>query len=203
MEEFDFKHDIFLENERACLEPLEPAHFDALKDIILSDKELMRYSPMPLQTETDLRYYFDIAFQNRYDKVRYPFAVFDKQTNTYAGSTSFCFIFNHDRRLELGFTWIGRQYHGTGLNTAMKYLMLKYAFDNLGFCRVEFKTDVRNQQSRNAIQKLGATYEGEFRSHMTLPDGQRRNSVYYSITSDDWPTIKKERFSTLINEPQL
>lgn len=193
--EFRSDEDIVLENGRARLEPLSWQHQDALKDIILKDKDLMHLSTSRLDTESDLEQYIATAMDNRQNSVRYAFAIFDKISGKYAGSTSFAAISNKDRRLEIGFTWIGRDYQGSGLNTTMKQLMLEYAFERLGAIRVEFKTDSRNLRSRRAIEKLGASYEGVLRSHMLLPDGYRRDSVYYSILDTEWAGIKAERFS--------
>jgi len=187
---FDLNKDIRLENERALLVPLTMSHKDMLSDIILKDKDLMLYSTARLETEEDLTDYIDTALENRKDLLRYPFAVFDKKSNRHAGSTSFTAISNKDKRLEIGYTWIGYDFQGTGLNRAMKSLMLQYAFETLGFARVELKADARNQKSRRAMEKIGATYEGELRSHMLLWNGYRRNSVYYSILADEWPVVK-------------
>jgi RimJ/RimL family protein N-acetyltransferase len=119
---------------------------------------------------------------------------FDKQAGRYAGSTSFCNVSDKDNKLEIGYTWIGYDFQRTGLNRAIKSLMLQYAFDTLGFHRVEFTADSRNQQSRAAIAAIGATFESELRSRIVKPDGYRANTVYYSILAHEWPRIKKEVF---------
>jgi RimJ/RimL family protein N-acetyltransferase len=108
----------------------------------------------------------------------------------YAGSTSFANVSNRDKRLEIGWTWIGKKFQKTGLNRNGKLLMLQYAFETLQFERVELKTDERNMASRTAIEKIGGKFEGILRSHMVVKDGFRRNTVYYSILSKEWPGVK-------------
>ena len=94
------------------------------------------------------------------------------------------------RGLEIGGAWYGRAFQATGVNIETKYLLLGYAFEFLGCIRVQFKTDVRNQQSQRAIERLGAKKEGALRKHMILPDGTIRDSVYYSIIDEEWPGVK-------------
>src|SRR5690606_4403529 len=99
-----------------------------------------------------------------------------------------------DLRLEIGWTWIDRATQGSGLNKHCKYLLLSYAFENLGIQRIEFKTDSRNIQSRKAIEKIGGVYEGLLRNHTLLPDGYRRDTVYYSILKAEWEAVKRRHF---------
>ena len=94
-------------------------------------------------------------------------------------------------------TWFGKSFQRTGLNRNVKFLMLRYAFEALRFERVELKTDERNQQSRLAIEKIGGRFEGILRSHVLMPDGFRRNTVYYSILKSEWPAIKKDIFKNI------
>ena len=126
--------------------------------------------------------------------IRYPFLIFDKQQQQYAGSTSFGNISNPNARIEIGWTWIGTNFQRTGLNRANKFLMLQYAFETLGFERVELKTDGRNLQSRTAMEKIGATPEGILRSHTVMSDGYRRDTHYYSILKSEWHKIKRDIF---------
>jgi RimJ/RimL family protein N-acetyltransferase len=191
----DFGANIVLENERAMLEPLAAKHLAPLKQIIAKDNGLLQYSTIKVEAASDLDNYFALAVKGREAKERYAFAIFDKATKAYAGTTSFAFPSDKDKRVEIGYTWIGYDHQRTGLNTAMKGLMLQYAFEQLGFMRVELRADSRNTQSRKAMERIGATYEGELREHMVLPDGYRRSSVYFSILADEWPHVKKERFS--------
>ena len=183
---FNFETDIELENDRARIQPLTMAHLEALVPIATQHPDLVRYSPSLIHTPELLQKYISEAIEDRKKHFRYAFAIWDKLTSQYAGSTSFANISDKDSRLEIGYTWLGKDFHGTGLNARVKSLLLNYAFHELEFERVEFKTDERNATSRRALEKLGAKYEGCLRSHMLMTDGFRRNSVYYSILSNEW-----------------
>jgi RimJ/RimL family protein N-acetyltransferase len=137
------------------------------------------------------------AIEDRRKLAKYSFAIFDKEIEKYAGSTSFGNISNSDQRLEIGWTWIGKEFQRTGLNRNCKFLLLQYCFKILEFERVEFKTDSRNLQSRKAIEEIGGTLEGEFRSHSIMSDGHRRNTVYYSILKNEWPALKNSIFQSI------
>ena len=94
------------------------------------------------------------------------------------------------RRLEIGWTWIGSAYQRTGANREAKLLQLTHAFETLGANRVEFKTHVRNERSRAALEGIGATFEGIFRQHTIMPDGSLRDSAWFSVISPEWPAVK-------------
>jgi len=197
--ELDFKEEIRLENERVLLVPLEMKHLELLMPISDQDPDLLLFSPSRFGSREFLREYFEVALNKRKAGERYPFVIYDKESSSYAGSTSFGNVSAEHRRLEIGWTWIGRRYQRTGLNRQCKYLLLQYAFEQLGYARVELKTDSRNVQSRNAMLGIGAKFEGELRSHTVLPDGYRRNTVYYSILNEEWPGLSREIFGVSIN----
>ncbi len=119
-----------------------------------------------------------------------PFAVIDLGTGQAIGCTRYMNIDRANRGLEIGGTWYGPAYRRTAVNTECKYLLLRHAFETLGCIRVQFKTDLRNERSQRAIERLGAYQEGVLRNHMLLPDGTRRHSVYYSIIDTEWPGVK-------------
>ena len=96
---------------------------------------------------------------------------------------------NH--RVEIGWTWVGREWQRSAINTEAKYLMLRHAFETLGCMRVELKTDSLNERSRNAILRIGAKQEGIFRNHMTTSTGRIRHTVYFSIIDEEWPAVKR------------
>ncbi len=169
-------------------------HLAVLLPIALAHPQLLQFSPSPFGDEAKLIQYIQIALDARLAKSRYAFAIYDKKGDRYVGSTSYGSVSNHDKRLEIGWTWLDTSVQGTGLNKECKYLLLEYAFELLRFERVEFKTDSRNLQSRRAIEKIGGTYEGELRSHTLLADGFRRNTVYYSILATEWQEIKRTIF---------
>ncbi|MEP7141714.1 MAG: GNAT family protein [Ferruginibacter sp.] len=187
---FPFTKEITLENSAALLRPLLISDINNLLKIATEDKKLLQFSPAPIHTEKLLTTYIEMAVDDRLNKLRFPFIIFDKKTNNHAGSTSFLNISNADKRLEIGSTWIGNQFQKTGLNRCCKYLLLCFAFGELGAERVEFKTDERNQASRSAIEKIGGQFEGILRSHTVMSDGFRRNTVYYSILKSEWANLK-------------
>jgi RimJ/RimL family protein N-acetyltransferase len=121
---------------------------------------------------------------------RIPFAIVRQDTGQAVGTTSYMDIRPEHRGLEIGHTWIGRDYQGTAINPENKYLLLRHAFEELGAVRVQLKTDKRNEQSQRAIAKLGARYEGTLRKHMVLPDGYVRDTVMFSIVEEEWPAVK-------------
>jgi RimJ/RimL family protein N-acetyltransferase len=188
--EFDFKNEIVLEDAAALLRPLQFSDYDNLLPIAIADKTLLRFSPAPIYSEELLKTYITKAIGDRNTQSRYPFIIFDKKKNEYAGSTSFLNFSIPDKRVEIGHTWLGREFQRSGLNRQCKFLLLSFAFDTLGFERVEFKTDERNEASRTAIEKIGGRFEGILRSHMVMSDGFRRNTVYYSILKDEWTQMK-------------
>ncbi len=187
---FPFDKDIILENSTALLRPLQISDFNNLLKVATEDKNLLEFSPKPVYSKILLTDYIENAITERKKKSRYYFIIFDKRKNAYAGSTSFLNISNIDSRLEIGSTWIGKDFQRTGLNRNCKYLLLGFAFEELDAERVELKTDERNTASRNAIEKIGGKFEGILRSHTLLYDGFRRNTVYYSILKNEWGHLK-------------
>jgi N-acetyltransferase len=183
---FPFDEEIILENNFALLRPLEESDVDNLVLVATQNPDLLQFSPAPVYNRALLRSFIEDAIQNRQKQNKYPFTVFDKMKNAYAGTTSFLNISNIDDRLEIGSTWYGKDFQRTGLNRNCKFLLLQYAFDILGAERVELKTDERNIASRKAIEKIGGRFEGTLRQHTLLYTGVRRNTVYYSILKSEW-----------------
>jgi len=185
---------ITLENSRVRLRPLELTDFEDLK-LVAFDAELWQYSSVPAPTDAlGLAAYLNQAVQDRAQGRRYAFAIVDRATGRVVGSTSYGSFAMPDKRLEIGWTFLGREFQRTGLNRAAKHLLLKYAFGELGCERVELKADARNHKSREAMQRMGATEEGILRSHMVLPSGHRRDSVYYSILKPEWDALRLSVF---------
>ena len=179
-----------LENKRARLEILTDKHIPLLLPIALSEPDLLQYSPSPFGTETGLKRYVEKAKKEMNNKTRLALAIFDKQNKKIAGSTSYGNISIEDARLEIGWTWIAKEFQGTGLNKNCKYLLLNHAFEILECQRVEFKADARNTQSIKSLESIGAIFEGKLRSHTLMPDGYRRDTVYYSILKKEWISMK-------------
>jgi RimJ/RimL family protein N-acetyltransferase len=184
---------VTLENERVKLTPLVTEDLEKLLPIAIAHPDLLQYSPSAFGSREALLDYIQIGVA-----MRKPFLIFDKKNNAFAGSSSYGNISAYDKRLEIGWTWVGERFHGTGLNKAVKFLMLSHAFETLQFARVAFKIDSRNGQSRAAICKIGAVLEGQLRSHTLLTDGYRRTTCCYSILQSEWLGIKKTIFKEFL-----
>jgi RimJ/RimL family protein N-acetyltransferase len=120
-----------------------------------------------------------------------PFVAVQLSSGRVAGATRYLNIMPKDRGLEIGGTWYGPEFQRTAINTECKYLLLRHAFETLGCIRVQLKTDLRNERSQRAIERIGAVREGVLRNHMILPDGRYRHSVFYSILDTEWPQVKE------------
>ncbi len=185
MAKFPFEQSIILENERARLTPLKAKDAGALWPIA-KDPDLLAYSPTDIHTPELLNLYITTALERVTERNSYPFLIYDKQAGQVAGSTRFGNISEYDSRLEIGWTWIGTEFQGTGLNAACKELLMTYAFVTLGYERVELRIDERNIRSRKATEKLGCKMEGVLRHHVLMTDGHRRDTVYYSMLKEEW-----------------
>jgi len=184
-----FHEAVTLEGQHVRLEPLTLAHLEGLTEVGL-DEEIWRYGLTDLRTRDDMRRYVDDAIQERHQRRSLPFATVLRSENRTVGSTRFGNIEPVHKRVEIGWTWIGRRWQRTAVNTEAKYLMLRHAFETLGCVRVELKTSALNQKSRTAIQRLGAREEGILRRHMINDRGVYRDTVYYSILEEEWPAVK-------------
>jgi len=182
-----------LENNRVKLTLLDLSNFEHLVTIA-QEKDLIFYSPSDISSPEKLRAYVQVAVDGYYHKTIIPFIIYDKEKEAYAGSTRFGLINWKNRVLHIGWTWIGHQFQGTGLNPNMKFLMLQYAFETLEFEKVEFRIDERNQKSRRAVEKLGAPLEGILRNDTLMKDGFRRSTCCYGILKEEWPHIKATIF---------
>jgi RimJ/RimL family protein N-acetyltransferase len=182
-----------LENNRVKLTLLGLNNHKNLSEIA-KQPHLITYSPSKINTPDDLKTYVQTAVDDYYHNNAIPFIIFDKQTNTYAGCTRFGFINWTNKVLHIGWTWIGTEFQGSGLNKHMKFLMLQYAFETLNFDKVEFRVDERNIKSRKAVEKLGAKLEGILRKDTLMLDGFKRSTCCYGILTEEWPEIKKTVF---------
>lgn len=172
------------------LEPLSLAeHFDDLCARGL-DAELWRWTTASIKTKDDLKKYFETALDKQQSGLSIPFAIVEKQFRRAVGSTRFGNIDLTNKRVEIGWTWIGKDWQQTFVNTETKLLMLKHAFEIWKCQRVELKTDVLNTRSRAAIIRLGATEEGILRKHLITQAGRTRDTVQFSILDDEWPRVK-------------
>ena len=187
---FDTSTDIILENERVLLRPLVQDDAVYLSAYVREEPTLWQYALTPITTEQEFDQYIKTAIESRGLKTAYPFIVFDKLQNKYVGSTRFYDIQLENSSTQFGYTWYSEKTWGTGLNEHCKLLLLTYAFETIGFERVEFRADKRNKRSIAAMQKIGCTVEGILRNHLPTSDGTRRDSILLSMLKNEWPTIK-------------
>jgi N-acetyltransferase len=181
---------VILEGRFVRLEPLSFSHLPQLCEVGL-DEDLWRLIPTPIKNSEDMKMYIETALDEQNRGVSLPFATVEKSSNQAIGSTRFGNIRIKDKGVEIGWTWIAKNWQRTQINTEAKYLMLRQAFEVWRCLRVEFKTDVLNEKSRSAILRLGAKQEGIFRRHVVCQSGRIRDSVYFSIIDSEWAEVKK------------
>jgi len=189
---------VTLEERHARLEPLTKAHLPGLVEVGL-DEDLWRWIPTPVRTAEEMEAYIQTALDEQERGVSLPFAIVERATGKAIGSTRYGNIERTHHRVEIGWTWVARQWQRTTINTEAKYLVLKHAFETLGCMRVELKTDSLNERSRAAILRIGAREEGTFRNHMITASGRIRHTVYFSIVDSEWPEVKKRLEAKLNN----
>lgn len=178
-----------LDGEVVCLVPLEIRHVDALCEVGF-DAEIWRWMPKGVRDRGSMQAWVEEALTAQSAGSAIPFATTLCKTGEVIGSTRFMNIDPAHRRAEIGATWITPGWQRSRVNTEAKYLMLRYAFEEQQWRRVEFKTSSKNTRSRAAILRLGAAEEGTFRKHMIQEDGSNRDTVYFSIVDDEWPAVK-------------
>ena len=184
---FPFKD--VLEDDEIRLRLLRDSDTEELS-ILAFEPSIWSFFTINIFDESSLRNWIQGAIYDHMNKQRVPFAIELKSTKQVVGSTSLGNISERDSRLEIGWTWLGKAFHGTGINRRAKKLLLDFAFESLEMERVEFKTDVLNKQSQKALLAIGATEEGVLRSHTLMPNNRRRDTVYFSILRSEW--IKNE-----------
>jgi RimJ/RimL family protein N-acetyltransferase len=179
---------VTLEGRWVRLEPLAERHAADLA-LVSGDEEIWQYMPAALITIEQIRAWIAEAQELQANGAVLPFAIVERESGRAIGSTRYLTIMPKDRGIEIGWTWLGRAFWRTPVNSECKFLLLRHAFEILGCIRVQIKTDRRNERSRRAIERLGAQFEGILRNHMVLRYGLR-DSAYYSIIDSEWPEIK-------------
>ncbi len=189
---FNPKAEYLLEDERVLLRPLKETDLEFLLPFALNEPDTWKYSYLSAKGEDGMRKYIKDALDGRAAGKEYPFIVYDKQAAQYAGSTRFYDIQPALQTVQLGYTWYGEKFRGTGLNKHCKFLLLQFAFESLDALRVEFRADGRNEKSIAAMKSIGCIPEGILRSNMPLQDGGRRDSIVLSILKGEWEGGVKE-----------
>jgi len=187
----DFDKDYILENDKVLLRALKISDVNNLLYFAENEQDIWQYSLIRPKDKTSLEEYIRLALNDRNNKKSYPFIVFDKTKNQYAGSTRFYDINSFHKSLSLGYTWYGKDFRGTQLNKNCKYLLLEFAFENIAVERVEFKADVNNTQSIRAMKSIGCVEEGILRNNFTTNSG-RRDSIVLSIIKSEWYSNTKQ-----------
>ncbi len=178
-----------LENDFIKLRPIIPEDYNSFLPQT-TDKNMWYYFTADLSDPEMLKNWVETAIEQTKAKTRLALAILDKKKNKIIGSTSLGNISECDKRIEIGWTWICKEYHGTGANDHSKYLLLQYCFEELGFERVEMKTDVLNKFARKALLRVGAVEEGILRSHTLMTNNRRRDTIYYSVLKPEWEKLK-------------
>lgn len=181
---------VVLEGMRVRLEPLSMDHRDALVSAA-GDGELWNLTVTVVPSAAGMPGYIRAALEAQALGRELPFAIVDKSAGRVVGSTRYRAIEPAHRRIEIGSTWLSASVQRTAVNTEAKRLLLAHAFEALRAIRVEFVTDVLNEKSRRAIERLGAKQDGILRNHMIMPGGRYRDSACYSIVEAEWPQVKK------------
>jgi RimJ/RimL family protein N-acetyltransferase len=180
---------VILEGRRVRLEPLAPEHASGLAEVGL-DAELWKWIPTPVRIPEEMSSYVQTALNEQTKGSALPFVLIEQASGRIIGSTRYGNIDPDHHHVEIGWTWVARQWQRTAINTEAKYLLLRQAFETLKCIRVELKTDSLNERSRAAILRIGAREEGTFRNHMITASGRIRHTVYFSILDSEWPEIK-------------
>jgi RimJ/RimL family protein N-acetyltransferase len=181
-----FEYKPVLENERVLLRAIREDDFENLLTFSLKEPDIWQYGLITAAGPENLRNYIGQAVKNLEEKKEYPFIVFDKKYNRYAGSTRFYDIQQVYSYTQLGFTWYGQEFQRTGLNRHCKLLLLSFVFEDWELERLEFRAHAANYKSIEAMKAIGSIYEGTIRSHMPTVDGSRRDSVVLSILKNEW-----------------
>jgi RimJ/RimL family protein N-acetyltransferase len=181
---------VTLSGQYVRLEPLSLAHLSALLEVA-GDAALWRYMLGDCSKLEGMRAFIEEALKGQHAGNALPFVTIDGASGRAIGSTRFGNIVPEHKRVEIGWTWVAPEWQRTAINTEAKYLMMRYAFEQQHCNRVELKTHAQNVKSRTAILRIGAKEEGTLRSHMVMPDGSLRDTVYFSVIAPEWPEVKR------------
>jgi RimJ/RimL family protein N-acetyltransferase len=179
-----------LEGEIVVLEPLRPEHEEPLRRAG-ADPAVWRWMTVHGHDPDTFSRWFAAALQTKKQGLEAPFAVVSRAAGEPVGSTRYMTLRPEHRGLEIGYTWHAPSVWSAGVNVEAKYLLLERAFEQLGCMRVEFKTDALNERARRALEALPARFEGIFKNHMVVRDGERRDSAWYAVTDAEWPAVRQ------------
>ena len=188
--------DLILQTSDVILRPISENDFDDLQELA-QEQEMWNYFALNLANKQHFQKWMDTALADKQARTRLPFTIMVKETGQIAGSMSLMNISYHDLRLEIGNSWLGKNFRSKDVNRQSKYAMMRYSFEELNCERVEFKTDVLNERARQGLKKIGGKEEGILRSHMTMWNNRRRDSIYFSVIRNEWFSLKESIFKDI------
>ncbi|MBD8080845.1 GNAT family N-acetyltransferase [Chryseobacterium caseinilyticum] len=194
----DFKENYILENDWVRLQPIVASDFDHLLEFSENEQEIWEYNSGGANGKENLEKYIANAISHRENEKEYAFIVFDKRSQKYVGSTRFYGIFSENNTIEIGYTWYGKQYQGSGINKNCKFLLLEFAFEKLNMLRVAFAANSKNKRSLNAMKGIGCVVEGVLRNCSTDANGNRIDVTRLSILKNEWEESVKENLQKSI-----
>ena len=185
-----------LETPRVMLRGMQPEDLEIYKGLS-DDPDIWKFFTKDLSDPAEMELWVKEALEEKAQKKKMPFTVFDKDTKSICGSTSYGNFSFYDKRVEIGWTWLGKEFIGMGVNRQAKFALLSYAFEVMKMERVEIKTDFLNERAKSALLKIGMKPEGVLRSHMQMHSNRRRDTIYFSIIKNEWQERKENFFADL------
>lgn len=195
---FNCNEEYILENDFVRLTPLKESDFEHLIHFSINEPELWDYNSNGPSTPENLKKYINRTLKQKENQSEYPFLIFDKLKNKYAGSTRYYNVNLEAKHLEIGFTWYGKEFQGTYLNKNCKFLLLEFAFEKLNLERVGFRANNLNSKSIAAMKSIGCVEEGILRNFNTDAQGNRIDAIVLSIIKSEWFSTVKENLKNKI-----
>jgi RimJ/RimL family protein N-acetyltransferase len=196
--DFNFKEEYILENDVVRLQPLQASDYEKLVAFSINEPDLWSFNANPPDSPENLKIYIEKALLQKEKLIEYPFIVFDKVNQKYAGCTRFYAINIEFKFLEIGYTWYGKEFQGTKLNKNCKYLLLEFAFEKMKMERVAFAANSKNERSINAMKSIGCVVEGISRNISTDAFGNRIDAIRLSIIKNEWFDSVKQNLKNRI-----
>src|SRR5215470_17524330 len=188
--------DLILQTSNVILRPIKEHDFDDLCELA-QEEEMWNYFALNLAEKQHFEKWMNTALADKQAGTRFPFTIMVKETGQIAGTMSLMNISYHDLRLEIGNSWLGKNFRSKDVNRHAKYAMMRYSFEELNCERVEFKTDMLNERAKQGLRKIGGKEEGVLRSHMTMWNNRRRDSIYFSVIRNEWFSLKESIFKDI------
>ena len=188
--------DLTLETSNVILRPIRESDYNDLQELA-QEQAMWNYFALNLAEKQHFEKWMNTALADKQARTRLPFTIMVKETGQVAGSMSLMNISYNDLRLEIGNSWLGKNFRSKDVNRHAKYAMMRYSFEELNCERVEFKTDVLNERAKQGLRKIGGKEEGVLRSHMAMWNNRRRDSIYFSVIRNEWFSLKESIFKDI------